>query len=111
MEQSKTRVPLKEYLENENLHEMVKENILAITMNFDKRVHAFINKIVMGKKSPMNTKFYHYRVEFQARGAGHIHGVLWVDVKAIQEEMNKRHNMGNTLIEAMDKLKKSATCK
>ena len=33
----------------------------------------------MSKENPMNTKLYNYRVEFQARGAGHIHGVLWVD--------------------------------
>ena len=28
----------------------------------------------------MYIKFYNYRVEFQMRGAGHIHGVLWVDI-------------------------------
>ena len=27
----------------------------------------------------MNIKLFNYRVEFQARGAAHIHGVLWVD--------------------------------
>ena len=27
----------------------------------------------------MNIKIFNYRVEFQARGAAHIHGVLWVD--------------------------------
>ena len=26
-------------------------------------------------------KYYNYKVEFQARGAGHIHGVLWIDMK------------------------------
>ena len=79
-EEGKDKVPLQEYMKNEtlNLHELVRENILAITMNFDKRVHAFMSKIVMAEKSPMKTQFYHYRVEFQARGAGHIHGVLWV---------------------------------
>ena len=33
----------------------------------------------MSKENSMNVKFYNYRVVFQSRGAGHIHGVLWLD--------------------------------
>ena len=51
----------------------------------------------------MNTNLFNYRVEFQARGAGHIHGVLWIDFdkelpndldnKVIKAAFNKfRHN-------------------
>ena len=32
-------------------------------------------------------KYYNYRVEFQMRGAGHIHGVIWVDL----DEFEKKH--------------------
>ena len=46
-EEGKERERLKDYLKKENLHELVRENILSITMNFDKRVHAFINNIVI----------------------------------------------------------------
>ena len=33
----------------------------------------------------MKIKFFNYRVEFQARGAGHIHGVLWMDIEEIDK--------------------------
>ena len=32
----------------------------------------------------MKVQFYHYRVEFQLRGAGHVHGVLWLDLKELE---------------------------
>ena len=106
-EEGKEKVPLKEYLENENLHELVRENILAITMNFDKRVHSFINKIVMAESNPMKTQFYHYRVEFQARGAGHIHGVLWIDLEKLEIGDGKTNIKFKGLQNAMKKLKNS----
>ena len=40
----------------------------------------------MGKHSPMKVQFYNYRVEFQLRGAGHIHGVLWCDLPELENE-------------------------
>ena len=33
----------------------------------------------MSKENPMNIKLYNYRIEFQSRGAAHVHGVLWVE--------------------------------
>ena len=44
----------------------------------------FFKHIVMSKGSPMTVKYYCYKVEFALRGAGHIHGVLWVDWKRCQ---------------------------
>lgn len=32
----------------------------------------------------MKIRHIAYRVEFQGRGAGHIHGVLWLDMKEIR---------------------------
>ena len=78
-------VLLKDFMANEDEHELVKNNILNITMNFDKRVHSFIRRIINSKSSPMKAQFYHYRVEFQVRGAGHVHGVLWLDLDELQE--------------------------
>ena len=76
---------LEEYLSTQNEHEMIKENVLELTMAFDKRVHAFMRKIVKPRSSPMKVQHHHYRVEFQLRGAGHIHGVLWTDLKELEK--------------------------
>ena len=85
VEENGKEKPLKKYLEeNMNLHETVKENVLTITMIFDKRVQAFLNKIIMAPSNPQKAKYYHYRVEFQRRGAGHIHGVLWLDLDQLE---------------------------
>ena len=32
----------------------------------------------------MKIKYISYRVEFQARGAAHIHGIIWLDMKKIE---------------------------
>ena len=67
--------------ENESAHEMIRKNVLLATRNFNERVKNFIKHIIMAKGSNMPVKYYNYKVEFQARGAGHIHGVLWIDMK------------------------------
>ena len=66
--------------ENQSKHEFIRQNILTGTRNFNHRVKSFIKNIVMNNMNGMYVKFYNYRVEFQMRGAGHIHGVLWVDL-------------------------------
>ena len=101
---------LRDFLSREDLPKIVKDNILTLTKIFDKRVHTFLSKIVMAPSNPMKTKFYHYRVEFQKRGAGHIHGVLWLDLKEIEksrEEEEKKENRLTGLKSAMDKLTNS----
>ncbi len=77
--------PLEQFLDNENLHDLVKDNVLTVTRNFDHRVHEFMKHIVMGPNNPMHVEYYNYRVEFQMRGAGHIHGVLWLDMDTIEK--------------------------
>lgn len=69
--------PLIEILENENLHEILRENIDVVARNFNQRVRAFVKNIMMGANNPIRTEYYNYRIEFQARGAGHVHGVIW----------------------------------
>ena len=39
----------------------------------------------------MNVDKYSYKVEFQDRGAGHVHGTLWVNLHEI-EKMRKLEN-------------------
>ena len=45
----------------------------------------------MGANNPMHVKNYTYKVEFQDRGAGHIHGTLWLRLDKI-EKMVKEVN-------------------
>jgi hypothetical protein len=77
-------IPLHEYLQTENVHKLAQEDVLTITRIFDHRVKMFIKHVAMGKGSPMKIVNYTYRVEFQARGMAHVHGVLWCDLT--QEE-------------------------
>merc|ERR1711874_463284 len=45
----------------------------------------FYRHIVKGSSNRMSIGFYNYRIEFQDRGAGHVHGVLWVDFDAFEK--------------------------
>ena len=74
------------YPNNRELHELVKDNVFTITKVFDKRVRNFINEIIRGKNGPMRNRHYQYRIEFQSRGAGHAHGVLWLDLSALDAD-------------------------
>ena len=83
--------PLHDYLaENVNLHEFIKKNIVTATINFHKRVRMFIKHIVMAESNPMKVKYYSFKTEFQQRGSGHIHGVLWLDWETLA--LNKENN-------------------
>ena len=64
---------------NENKHDFIKNNLLNATLTFYHRVKMFIKHIIMGPGNPMAIQYFSYKVEFAMRGAGHIHGVLWVD--------------------------------
>ena len=37
-----------------------------------------------GRNNKMKIKNMSYRLEFQGRGAAHIHGTLWLDIKDIE---------------------------
>ena len=79
---------LKQYIEefmDKSLHELIRGNVLLATRYFNQRVKKFISKIVMGHNNPMNVQYYTYKVEFQERGAGHIHGTLWLDLDKLEK--------------------------
>ena len=87
IEKGDNKVPLKEYVQDSvGAQKMISENILTATRNFDHRVKKFIQHIIMSQESPMQVEFFNYRVEFQMRGAGHIHGVLWVNFQKFIEK-------------------------
>ena len=73
----------------ESLHELIRGNVLLATRYFQHRVKNFITKVVMGKNNPMNVKYYTYKVEFQDRGAGHVHGTLWLRLNKIENLTRK----------------------
>ena len=82
---------LDEFLkQNEGKHEFIRRNVLTATRNFNQRVKSFIKNIVMSKGGDMCVEYYNYRVEFQLRGAGHIHGVLWVDLDNFIEHQSRK---------------------
>ena len=85
-------IPWKEYMKKNNLHlnlhEEMKNSVLMLTRNFDHRLKMFTKFIIMSKSGPMHSKYYTYRIEFQARGAGHAHGLLWLDLDAVERDSN-----------------------
>ena len=51
---------------------------------FHNRVKAFISKILLSKSNPMCVQFYSFKVEFQQRGAAHIHGIIWLNLNMLE---------------------------
>ena len=82
-----TRKGIKQYLDedaNTSIHELIRGNVLLATRYFNDRVKKFMNIIVTGDKNPMLVENYTYKVEFQDRGAGHIHGTLWLKLEMME---------------------------
>lgn len=72
---------------SESKHELFKDYIFLITRHFDARVKSFISNILMGNGSnKVPFKHFSYRVEFQARGMPHIHGVAWIEESYLQKK-------------------------
>ena len=89
-------MPLDVFLErNESKHEFIRKNILTATLNFNHRVQEFIKTIIMNEYGEMCVNYYNYRVEFQMRGAGHIHGTLWLDWIKMKKNMEEEKEEGN----------------
>ena len=80
---------LEEFLVSEadkSRHEFVRENVMSLTRMFNQRVKAFLREIVLAKDSPMPIYRYSYKVEFQNRGAPHVHGVLWLNLGKLEKQ-------------------------
>ena len=106
--------PLEDFLKedlNESLHELIRTNVLTATRNFHHRVEAFKKEILLGKNNPMRVKYMSYRVEFQGRGAAHIHGTLWLDIenieKKIMSELDVQEQREGLLVGAFRKLREN----
>ena len=47
----------------------------------------------MGHNSPMAIKNFSDKLEFQGRGAAHIHGCAWCDLSKVYEVLNLKSNI------------------
>ena len=86
-------VPMEEYIINEldeTLHEVMRRNVVTATRNYQARVQALMQTIIRHPKNPLSVKHYSAKLEFQARGAGHNHGVLWLDTDKIGIKVDSR---------------------
>ena len=82
------QVSLRYFLEeecDESMHESIRTNVFVATRNFMHRVKAFRTEIMMGKNNPMRITYWSDKMEFQGRGAGHIHGVAWSDLQEVSK--------------------------
>ena len=61
------RKHLEDFLDKKSENNLQSENVLDVTRNFDFRVKAFRKNILMAKQSSLRVRYYHDRVEFQAR--------------------------------------------
>ena len=79
---------------DDSIHECIRGNVLLATRFFNHRVKQFMNEIAMGGGNPISVYKYPYKVEFQDRGAGHVHGTLWVNLHTI-DSMRVIQNAGS----------------
>ena len=79
---------------NDSIHEMIRSNILTATRNFVHRINCFKRDIMMGSNNPMCINKFSWKVEFQGRGAGHIHGTLWCNLTKIKLEDTQTDESG-----------------
>ena len=70
---------------DESLHEFIRNNVLVATRYFSHRVRVFIREVMLGNNNPMNVNYHTEKTEFQDRGAGHIHGTLWLKLNKIEK--------------------------
>ena len=89
---------------NDSIHECIRGHVLLATRYFNHRVKSFMSEIVLGGGNPMSVDKYSYKAEFQERGAGHVHGTLWVKLNVI-ETMRKLKD-GSLVTKAKYKKKK-----
>ena len=89
-------MPWQEYIEkyiDETQHEIIRRNVLLATRNFQHRMEMFKKEVIFGANSPLCVRHISYRVEFQGRGAAHIHGVLWIDLKGVKVKDTKSETL------------------
>ena len=71
---------------SQSQHALFLDYTYLIARLFDARVKSFIENILLGRgEGKISIYQYSYRVEFQARGLPHIHGICWITKKELSE--------------------------
>ena len=92
-------------------HKLFEDYTLLITLLFDARVKSFVKNILMaGGKDKIPFKYYSYRVEFQARGMPHIHGVAWISPDYLAKEEINGHLCDIDESKLIDLVKSLVSC-
>ena len=103
-------IELRKYLEekvDKSVHELIRTNVLNATRNYNHRVKAFVNEIILNKNNPMAAEHYSTKVEFQGRGAGHNHGTIWVNLKKMEYYFQEKNGNWIDLLKIVkEKIKK-----
>ena len=84
-------IPLEDYLKNvmdETLHEVIRKNIVTATRNYRHRVQSLMKTIILNPTNPLCVKHFSSKLEFAGRGAGHNHGVLWLDMNQLEKNVD-----------------------
>ena len=84
---------MEEYMQNEmdeSLHHILRRYVVTATRNYQARVQALMQTIVRNQSNPLCVKHFSSKLEFQGRGAGHNHGVLWLDINRIEQQVDTR---------------------
>ena len=75
----------KEYIEgltDSEKNKIISENVVQSTLHFQKRIEKMFylmqQDFFEGKKESYHVSSYFYRIEFQQRGAPHVHSLLWL---------------------------------
>ena len=105
-------------------NKLISENVVQSTLHFQKRIEKVIKLMTFPKflddECPYSVSSYYYRVEFQQRGAPHIHCLLWLEdeeqnpaptfwnkdsdknTEDVEEKISKIEKIASTLISASE---------
>ena len=72
------------------MHEIMRKNVVTATRIYQARVQALMQEIIRNPSNPLSVEYFASKLEFQARGAGHNHGVLWLDIDKIEQKVDVR---------------------
>ncbi len=73
---------------DETLHEVLRRNVVTAAHNYQARVQALMQTIVRNPSNPLSVKHFSTKLEFASHGAGHNHGVLWLDMDKIEQKVD-----------------------
>ena len=85
----KRRIDLSEVklMNSSEKNKLLSENAVISTIHFHKRMEKLFKYFTQSEAlSPYIMRDYYLRVEFQARGAPHLHCLLWLEEEGLDEE-------------------------